>query len=108
NTTTTAVAIGLRRLTSAGTPGSTVTALPWDPDTTAATATPKDTYTSTGPTITTGNFTNATLGGTAGSGIVWTFGHEGLLIPKGTSQGIALIPITGTGQICDWYMIWDE
>jgi hypothetical protein len=108
NTTTTACAIALRRHTTAGTPGSGLTEIPWDPDTTAATATAYDTYTSTGPTLTGGFYATASLGAAIGAGVIWTFGNKGIRIPKGTGNGLALIVATGTGQILDWYMIWDE
>lgn len=108
NTTATACAVAVRRLTSAGTPGSGFTALVWDPDATAATATPKDTYTSTGPTITNGSFRWASLGAAIGSGVIWTFPGEGLRIPKGTGNAICIIPPVGTGQILDVYLEWRE
>jgi hypothetical protein len=108
NTTATAVSIAVRRLTSAGTPGSTVTSIPEDPDVTASTAAAKDTYTSTGPTITAGNYRVARLGAAIGSGVIWTFNGKGLRIPKGTANGLCIIPNTGTGQILDWYISWDE
>ena len=107
NTTTTEVSIALRRWTAVGTAGAGLTEIPWEPDTTAATATAFDTHTVTG-TITGGFYTAATLGAAAGSGIVWTFGNKGIRIPKGTGNGLAIMPGTGSGQILDWYMIWDE
>lgn len=108
NTTAVACSIAVRRLTSAGTQGSGLTEIPWDPDTTAATATGFDTHTSTGPTLTGGFYSVATLGAAVGSGIIWTYGDKGLRIPKGTANGLCVIPSTGTGQICDWYMVWVE
>lgn len=108
NTTTTACNVTIRRITTAGTAGSTVNSIGWDPDTSASTATAKDTYTSTGPTVTNGFLANASLGAAAGSGAIWTFGNKGIRVPKGTSNGLVIIPGTGTGQILDWYIIWDE
>lgn len=108
NTTATACNVAVRRLTSAGTPGSTITALPWDPDTTGSVGLLKDTYTSTGPTITAGSYRWAQLGAAIGAGVIWTFAGKGLRIPKTTSNGIAVIPGTGTGQILDVYFEWDE
>lgn len=107
NTTTTACAIALRRWTALGTAGSGVTDIPWDPDTTASTATAYDTHTGTG-TITAGYFATATLGAAAGAGVIWTFGGRGIRIPKGVGNGLAIQPATGTGQILDWYIVWDE
>jgi len=67
-----------------------------------------DTHSSTGPTITGGFYATATLGAAAGAGIIWTFGERGILIPKGTGNGVGIVVATGTGQILDWYIIWDE
>jgi hypothetical protein len=108
NTTATACNVAIRRISTAGTAGSTITSLPWDPDVTASTANLKDTYTSTGPTLTTGSLRYASLGAAIGSGIIWTFGGKGLRLPKGTGNGIVIIPGTGTGQILDVYVDWDE
>lgn len=111
NTTTTAVAIAIRRLTTAGTQGSGLSELPWDPDSGnagAALGTAFDTHTGSAPTLTAGYFATATLGAAAGAGTIFTFGGPGIRIPKGTANGLCIIPSTGTGQILDWYMIWDE
>lgn len=108
NTTAVACNVALRRLTSAGTPGATITSIPWDPDTTASVGLLKDTYTSTGPTITAGNYRFASLGAAIGSGVIWTFAGRGLRIPKTTANGLAVLPGTGTGQILDIYAEWDE
>lgn len=107
NTTTTACSIALRRWTALGTQGSGLSELPWDPDTTAATATAYDTHTVTG-TITAGYFATASIGAAVGAGVIWTFGERGIRIPKGTGNGAAIMVAAGTGQILDWYMIWDE
>jgi len=107
NTTATAVDVAVRRMTAIGTPGATVTAIPWDPDTTAATGVPKDTWTVTG-TFTAGNLRAARLGAAIGAGVIWTFSGSGLRIPKGTANGIVLIPSSGTGQVLEWYVDWQE
>jgi len=108
NTTSTAVAIAIRRLTTAGTQGSGLSEIPWDPDTTAATGTAFDTHSSSGPTLTAGYYATASLGAAVGAGVIWTFGDKGIRIPKGTGNGLCVIPATGTGQILDWYAIWTE
>jgi hypothetical protein len=107
NTTATAVNVAVRRLTTAGTQGTAQDELPWDPDTTAATATAVSTH-SVGPTITAGAFAFASLGAAIGSGVIWTFGDNGLRIPKGTGNGIGILIPNGTGQILDVYFVWDE
>src|ERR1051326_896103 len=108
NTPSTAVAIAIRRLTTAGTQGSGLSEIPWDPDTTAATGTAFDTHSSSGPTLTAGSYAPASPGARAGGGVIWTFGDKGIRIPKGTGTGLCVIPATGTGQILDWYAIWTE
>ena len=90
-----------------GTAGSGLSEIPWDPDTTASTATAVDTHT-VAATYTAGFYATASLGASVGSGVIWTFGNKGIRIPKGTGNGLGIIPSTGTGQILDWYMIWDE
>jgi hypothetical protein len=107
NTTAVACAVALRRWTAVGTAGTGLSELPWNPDKPAATATAFDTHTITG-TITAGVYAQAALGAAIGAGVIWTFGERGLVIPKGTGNGITIMVATGTGQILDWYMIWDE
>jgi len=109
NTTTTAVALKLIRLTTTGTQGSTITAAYEDDSSQTAVTTAKDTHTG-GPTLG-GVLRQASLGGVVGSGVIWTFGGgktPGLIIPNTTGDGIGLIVATGTGQICDIWFVWDE
>lgn len=108
NTTTTAVIVALKRLTSAGTPGSGLVEDPWDANLAGPQCVLFDTYTSTGPTLGNDLGFRKTIAGIVGDGVIWTFGAEGIVIPKGTANGIAIIPASGTGQILDWYAVWDE
>lgn len=108
NTTVTNCNVALRRITTAGTAGSAFSTFNHQADAGAATGALKDTYTSTGPTITAGSAMWASLGAAIGSGIVWTFGGSGLRVPAGTANGLVIIPGVGTGQILDVYVIWDE
>jgi len=53
------------------------------------------------------------LGAAVGSGVIWTFGDDGLAITaadavESTANGIGPVVATGTGQICQCYMVWDE
>lgn len=109
NTTTTACAVALRRVTAAGTSGSTQSVLYESDSAQTALATPKDTWTVT-PTFVSGNIRVASLGAAIGSGIIWTFGGPagGLIIPNTTGDGIVVSVLTGTGQICDLSLTWDE
>lgn len=107
NTTVTALEVSLKRFTAAGTAGTAQTVL-WEEGVLNFTAKgdPRDTHTVT-PTITAGELRRASIGASIGSGVIWTFGGRGLLIPSGTANGVGLMPMTGTGQICDVYWSWD-
>ncbi len=106
NTTATEVAVSLARLSTAGT-SSAVTPTFEDDDSQTAVATPRNTHSSTGPTI--GVVVRAcTLGAAKGSGVIWTFGDRGIIIAPATGNGLGLYTPTGTGQICDVYWVWEE
>lgn len=107
NTTTTAVAIALRRATTAGTQGAGQSEVFVDDPAAVPLATAVDVHT-VAPTLTTGNIRVATLGAAAGSGVIWTFSERGLWIAAGTGNGLCVVPLTGTGQVCDVYFEWSE
>ncbi len=107
NTTTTAVAVRLARLTTAGTQGSGLTEEKYHGTDDTPDMTAFDTHT-VGPTIATGNLRVAPLGAAIGAGVIWTFAEPGLYIPAGTANGLGIVVATGTGQVLDWYMEWDE
>lgn len=112
NTTTTAVAIALRRATALGTAGTGRDELFVDDEGAASSgatagATLVDTHT-VAPTFITGNVRVASLGAAIGSGVIWTFGERGLRVPSGTGNGVCVVPLTGTGQILDVYFEWSE
>lgn len=106
NTTSTALAIALVRFTGTGTQGAGLTETKWDPGSAAASGTGFAGHTAdatVGDTI-----RQASLGAGVGNGVIWTFGDTGLVIAAGTANGIGIIIPTGTGQICDYYLDWDE
>ena len=106
NTTTTALAVALARLTATGTQGAGLTEMKYDPASVAASGTGFAGHTAD---ATVGDVAaQASLGAAIGSGVIWTFGDTGIIIPAGTANGIGVIIPTGTGQICDYYMVWDE
>lgn len=109
NTTTTALNVALVRLSTAGT-SSAVTPVYESDDSQAAITTPRNSHSSTGPTL--GVVMRQTdIGAAIGSGVIWTFGSgrgTGLVIPAATSNGIGLYTPNGTGQVCDVYWVWDE
>jgi hypothetical protein len=108
NTTVTAFAVSLKRVSTAGTQGTAQTVTYEEGATNlTAKADPRDTHT-VAPTLVAGELRRASIGASIGSGIIWTFGGRGLLIPSGTANGVALMPITGTGQISDVYWSVDQ
>lgn len=106
NTTTTAVAVALARASSTGTQGAGLTEICESDPTHAVIATAFNTHTAdatVGAPV-----RQASLGAAVGSGVIWTFGEDGLVINDGTSNGLVIICPTGTGQHLDFYIVWDE
>lgn len=106
NTTVTAVRLMLVRLSTTGTQGSPLTEGEYDPDAPPPLMTAFATHT-VAPTATELGY-RAALGAAIGSGVIWTFGESGLLIPSGVINGIGIIVASGSGQVCDAYFAWDE
>lgn len=107
NTTALEVNIALVRLTTAGTPGASVTIVRESDTSQTSLAAVNNTYT-VGPTITAGLLRNFTIGAAKGSGIMWTFGPLGLVVPDVAAAGVGIIFPTGTGQVLDVTWVWDE
>lgn len=107
NTTATAVELYLARLTTAGTQGTGLTEAAHHPDAVAASCTAFEAHT-VAPTLGDDLGYRAALGASVGSGVIWTFGAEGLLIPTGTANGVGVLVENGTGQITQAYIVWDE
>lgn len=108
NTTATAVALKLCRVSTAGTPGSTLTAASLDAlDPATNVALLKNTYTSTAPTTTDLGF-RCVLGAAIGSGFVWTFSDYELTIDKVANAAIGILVENGTGQALQVYFKWRE
>lgn len=105
NTTVNAVAVALGICTAAGTVGTALTEV--------CESDPTHTILGTGFNTHTGNATlaatrHASLGAFIGAGIIWVFGDNGLIIPEGTANGVAIICPTGTAQHLDFWFVWDE
>lgn len=108
NTTSTALAVALQRLTTTGTQGSAIAVIPDNSVEQTPIATPKNGHT-VGPTITTGVLRQASLGAAVGAGIIWTFDSSAALeIAAATTNGIGITCPTGTGQVLDFYIDWIE
>ena len=108
NTTATAVSLHLCRLSTAGTPGATLTSDKMDPaDVLASVALLKNTYSSTAPTTTDLGF-RCVLGAAIGSGFVWTFAPGELCTLVAANAGIGIVVDNGTGQALQTYWKWAE
>jgi hypothetical protein len=105
NTTSTAVAVSLVRFTNATGVGAGLTEVDYDPANPAQ-ATGFAGHTADGAVGS--PLRQASLGAAVGSGVIWTFGDSGILVPVGTANGIGIICPTGTGQLLDYYYDWDE
>jgi hypothetical protein len=106
NTSTTGFPVAVCRTTAQGTPGTAVTAT--NIDTVNHTTIGDVTNIGTGAATVGTAFRQATLGAAIGSGVIWTFGENGLIVDGSTTLGITIICATGTGQIVDWYFEWTE
>lgn len=111
NTTAVACDYKIARLSTAGTPGTAVTAPAAQLGQSVLAAAPAlvlaHAYTSTGPTLTDLGY-RCSLGAAVGSGFVWTFGDAGLEILNATTSGIGIVVENGTGQLLQCYFVWDE
>lgn len=107
NTEVTEVAIRIVRLSTAGT-SSALTLGKLNPNKAAAACTVRNVHSGTAPTISEDLGYRAMLGAAIGSGVMFTFGDDGLVIPAGTGNGIGIITATGTGRVLDYFFEWDE
>lgn len=108
NTSGTAVALKLVRLTTAGTRPTAWTSAPVSlEDTAAAVGLAYGTHT-VAPTLGADLGYRTVLGAAAGSGIVWTWPDRVLTITATANAGIGLVVENGTGQACQVYWAWGE
>ncbi len=113
NTTATAVALKLVRLSTTGTQGAGLTEARHNVKKPAAACTAFTTHSSTGPTITDDLGYRVTLGAAVGSGVIWTFGDDGIGIGIAdavelVTNAVAVVVENGTGQAIQAYLVWDE
>jgi hypothetical protein len=107
NTTAVAFEVSVKRVTTTGTQGAAQTVVYEEDDVNfTAKGDPRDTHT-VAPTLVAGEIRRAAVGASIGSGQVFSFGGRGLKIPSAAGNGIALMPMTGTGQIADVSFSWD-
>lgn len=108
NSTATACVVSVRRLSTAATQGAALTEFEYDEGGSPVLGTAFAAHTAGTPTIVAGPVRYGAIGAAIGAGYVWTFGENGLIIPLGTGNGIGFLCPTGTGQILDFYIDWDE
>lgn len=106
NTTATAFVASLTRLTATGTQGAGLTETKHDANGPAADATGFACHTA--DATASDEIVRASIAAAIGGGMVWTFGAGGISIPAGTANGLGILCPTGTGQIYDYYIVWDE
>lgn len=107
NTTTTAVAVALQRISATGTVGTALT----ETGESDFKQTPGGVVTNTGSTNGTAvgsPVRQASLGAAIGSGIIFTFSEQGFLLDYATGSGLMIICPTGTAQHLDFYFVWRE
>lgn len=102
-----AARIRIYRVTTAGT-WTAETEVKWNPDGGAITGAAFSAASSTAPTAS-DEYDIGAIGAAIGSGFHYTYYGEGngLFIPKGTGNGIALIEITDTANTYDVTLAWD-
>jgi hypothetical protein len=106
NTTSTAVAIAVVRFSTTGTQGAGLTESIVSDTSQVAIGTTFAAHTA--DATVSGVLRQATLAGVIGSGVIFTFGDAGIVIGNATTEGVGVTCPTGTGQICDYYIEWDE
>jgi len=107
NTTATAFAITLRRLSTTGTQGAGLTEIAWDGNGNPPLCTGFDAH-SVLPTLVAGVVRRFTVPAAIGNGVIWPFGDSGLVLQPGTGNGYGILCPSGTGQIFEYYIDWDE
>lgn len=108
NTTATGnFVVALCRLSTTGTPGTGLTEVAVDGTSVAASCTAFNGHTGA-PTIADLGYRKR-MANALGDGVIWTFNNDvGITSPVGTTNGLGLYVPTGTGQICDYCLVWDE
>lgn len=107
NTTTTAFVAAIQRLSATGTQGAALTEIAADDDAITPAITAFNVHTADATAVG-GEFARASIGAAIGAGVIWTFGKNGIKVPGGTTNGIAIVCPTGTGQVYDFYFVWEE
>lgn len=107
NTTAVACIMGVQRFSAATNVGTGLTEAEYDTTGNVPLCTGFAGHTGDG-TTSGGVIDTAQLGAAVGSGWVWTYGGDGLIVPEGTANGVGIVCVSGTGQICTYKFVWDE
>jgi hypothetical protein len=108
NTTATGgFTVALARLSTLGTAGAGLTEVSLDSSSVAASCTAFAGHTGA-PTVADLGYRKR-MGAAVGDGVIWTFNNDvGVTAPLGTTNGLGLYVPTGTGQVCEFVLVWDE
>lgn len=108
NTTDTSFAVVLKRLTTTGTQGATLTEAEMDPyDTDTPIGQLFQTH-SVAPTLGDDLGYRAQIAAAKGAGKEWVFSGRGLIIPATANAGVGCLIENGTGQVVQWRMKWED
>lgn len=107
NTSSSAVALKLCRITTAGTPGATLASQSGNPDPSSSVALLKNTWSSTAPTTVDLGY-RCILGAAVGSGFVWTFDDFDLTTLAVANSAVGALVENGIGQALQVYVKWAE
>ena len=107
NASTTQWVAAIARATATGTKGAALTPLPIEDPVRVALATGANTHTADATVVAVPG-RQAMVGAAYGSGVIFTFGGLGLTLDALTTSGIVIVCPTGTGQLFDFYIEWDE
>jgi hypothetical protein len=108
NVAAVAFEISLARLTSAGTQGAAAGAWTYEEGATSLTAKVAAVQAHSAGTPLGAEVRRASIGASIGSGVIFTFGGRGLLLPSGTANGLGLIAVVGAAQLADVYWSVDQ
>jgi hypothetical protein len=107
-TVATAYQLTLARLTAAGTQGAAAGTITYEEGAANLTAKWAAVQAHTAGTVLGPEVRRASIGASIGSGVIFTFGGRGLLIPSGTANGLGLISVTGAFVASDVYWSVDQ
>jgi hypothetical protein len=108
NTAAVAFELSLARLTAAGTQGAAAGAWTYEEGATNLTAKVSAVQAHSAGTPLGAEVRRTSIGASIGSGVIFTFGGRGLLLPSGTANGLGLIAVVGAAQLMDVYWSVDQ